>query len=113
MKSTADDLIRELATAEQFVRSRHLPEWADALQTHQQLMRQQEFGRLKYLWRVFAPTCAWDDLSASLPANEAKQAINIGEAVFQAVERHRIALGMDPRTWTYDDQPAPKPTNVA
>ena len=113
MKSTTENLIRELATAEQFVRTRHLTTWADALQTYQQLMRQAEFGRLKYLWRIFAPTCAWDDLSASLPPADARQATGIGEAVFQAVERQRVALGMDPRAWTYDDPPAPKSTTVA
>ena len=113
MKSTAEDLIHELVTAERFVRLHQLTNWAGALQTYQEFMRQQEFARLKYLWRVFAPTCAWDDLSATLSPADAQQATRIGEAVFQAVEHLRIELGMEPRSWTYDDPPAPKQSNVA
>jgi len=101
-KSTVETLIRELGIAEQFVRARELPEWADALQKHQQLLNQQVFERLKYLWRVFAPTCAWDDMSASLSPEDAKAATLIGENVFQSLESLRIELGMEPRSWSYD-----------
>ena len=103
MKSQTDELIRELAVAEQFVRTRSFTEWAVALRTYQEFMQHEKFERLKYLWRVFAPTCAWDDLSATLPESNRHEATRIGESVFQAVEQQRIALGIDPSNWTYDD----------
>jgi hypothetical protein len=103
MNATVENLVQALSVAEQFVRKNNLPEWENALHLYQDFMRKEEFWRLKYLWRIFAPTCAWDDLSATLPQDEVRQASQVGESLFQAVEHLRIELGIDPRSWSFDD----------
>ncbi|MES2470606.1 MAG: hypothetical protein V4675_25150 [Verrucomicrobiota bacterium] len=86
MSTLATLLIGELEKARNLTNKYALQDWSNAIKHHQELLFNGDLSKVPHLWDVFAPTCAWDDLSAEANENDVSLFVNTGNAVFECVD---------------------------